>query len=296
MTAFKPQFDSEYWGDVKSRRFVGRVEKGSASDPTGLKRVKVRVHGLHTEDTSKIDTDDLPWAQVIIPGTEPGTNGTGWPGNIEEGALVFGEFLDGPTSQIPVVYGSLPRIDGNAGSSNLRTRGGAVGVGAGEAGGGGGTPADTAWAGDGSGNLPPGSPTYVGTGYPPDLSEAAIEGMITEEANLRGIPPYAAIAVYRAEGRSNYRAQAVLAYGQEESYGPYQMHTRGGMGNEYEQATGRSLATDNTREGIRTQIQFALDQAARGGSWQPWSAVKNGSAGIGLTEGLGNARPAGNWK
>ena len=38
-------------------------------DPLYLGRVKVRCMGFHTDDKSLIPTEDLPWAQVILPAT-----------------------------------------------------------------------------------------------------------------------------------------------------------------------------------------------------------------------------------
>jgi hypothetical protein len=53
------------------------------------------------------------------------------------------------------------------------------------------------------------------------------------------------------------------------------------------------LLTDNTVDGITNQIRFALDRAATQ-SWQPWYG--RGPAGVGVNEGLENARPINNWR
>jgi hypothetical protein len=58
-----------------------------------------------------IDTYDLPLAQVMVPGTEEGTTGLGMNPQLEVGAMVFGFFLDGKSSQLPFVLGSFPRTE-----------------------------------------------------------------------------------------------------------------------------------------------------------------------------------------
>ena len=66
---------SEFYGD-NTRWFVATVV--DASPPYGYEgRVKIRVHGLHTEDTRLIPQNDLPWAQCMIPTTEGGVSGIG---------------------------------------------------------------------------------------------------------------------------------------------------------------------------------------------------------------------------
>ena len=102
-------YPSEFYGDT-TRWFVGVVE--DISDPLRLSRVRVRVHGLHTSVQDVIQTSDLPWAQVVLPTTEAGTSGIGRAGGLQPGAMVFGMFLDGKNSQLPIVLGSLPRIEG----------------------------------------------------------------------------------------------------------------------------------------------------------------------------------------
>ena len=100
---------SEFYGD-NTRWFVATVV--DASPPYGYEgRVKIRVHGLHTEDTRLIPQNDLPWAQCMIPTTEGGVSGIGRIPQLLPSALVFGFFADGLNSQIPIVMGSLPHIE-----------------------------------------------------------------------------------------------------------------------------------------------------------------------------------------
>jgi len=140
------------------------------------------------------------------------------------------------------------------------------------------------------------APDKVKGDYP--ISQREMEAIIVEEAEARGIDPGAAVAIFRSEGASAYQSQIRREGGgsfggKEASFGPFQLYTGGGLGNKYEEATGRDLTQDNTPEGIRKQIQFSLDAAAEDG-WGAWYGRK--VAGIGTKEGLENARPLGNWR
>jgi hypothetical protein len=95
----------EYYGD-NFRWFFGVVEN-TTSDPLKLGRVQVRIHGLHSNDLNDIPLSSLPWAQVVLPSTEGGISGIGKMGKIQPGAQVFGFFMDGEASQIPMVIGSF---------------------------------------------------------------------------------------------------------------------------------------------------------------------------------------------
>ena len=101
--------NKEYYGD-DTRWFVATVIDGSP--PRGLEgRVKIRIHGVHSPSTKDIPQKDLPWAQVMMPGDTYGVSGLGTACHIQAGALVFGMFLDGKASQLPFVFGSMPRIE-----------------------------------------------------------------------------------------------------------------------------------------------------------------------------------------
>ena len=76
--------------------FVGCVE--DRNDPERLGRVRVRCLGYHTEDKSKIPTEDLPWASVMMPVTTPSMNGLGeTPSFLTPGSWVIGFFTDAQT-------------------------------------------------------------------------------------------------------------------------------------------------------------------------------------------------------
>ena len=101
---------SNFYGD-NTRWFIGVVED-NMNDPQKLGRVRVRAFGVHSPCTNDVSTDDLPWATVMVSATEGGISGVGRsPTGIEQGAWVFGFFLDGKTSQNPVVMGTLPKIE-----------------------------------------------------------------------------------------------------------------------------------------------------------------------------------------
>jgi hypothetical protein len=102
-----------FYGD-QIRWFVGDVT--SISDPLQMGRVRVRVTGIHQNNEQEIPSDNLPWAQTVVPVTQGGTKGLGNILGIQVGARVFGIFMDGMNSQLPLVLGSMPKYeDGSAG-------------------------------------------------------------------------------------------------------------------------------------------------------------------------------------
>ena len=87
--------------------FTGVVE--DRNDPTKLGRVRVRCVGYHTDDKTKIPTEDLPWAWVLQTVHTPSMNGMGHtPGFLVEGTWVVGFFRDPEMLQEPIILGSLP--------------------------------------------------------------------------------------------------------------------------------------------------------------------------------------------
>lgn len=100
---------STYAGD-SFRWFVGTVVNHLA--PAGFEgRVQVRIRGIHPAKTDTVQQVDLPWAQVLIPGTEEGSSGLGANTRITTGATVWGFFLDGAASQSPVIVGSFAKTE-----------------------------------------------------------------------------------------------------------------------------------------------------------------------------------------
>ena len=61
--------NTEFYGD-DSRWFIGVVSQ--IGDVRNLGRVRVRIFGIHNEDTAKVKISDLPWASVVVPVTQGG--------------------------------------------------------------------------------------------------------------------------------------------------------------------------------------------------------------------------------
>ena len=83
--------------------WVGVVE--TRDDPLKLGRCRVRIFGWHADNLSDLPTEQLPFAQVLLP-----TTGTRTSSTIREGDWVSGYFLDGENAQEPVVVGIFPGI------------------------------------------------------------------------------------------------------------------------------------------------------------------------------------------
>lgn len=106
---YPSSLSKEYYGD-DARWFVATVV--NATPPPGFEgRVRVRIYGVHNIYTGDIAESDLPWAQVLTPTTEGGISGYGRIPQLSAGAFVFGVFLDGAQSQLPLVLGSFPRVE-----------------------------------------------------------------------------------------------------------------------------------------------------------------------------------------
>jgi hypothetical protein len=72
------------------------------------RRYKVRIIGLHDQETTILPSEQLPWAQVMYPVTGGGgQSGASATPSLRQGNFVFGFFLDGPDQQVPVIMGVL---------------------------------------------------------------------------------------------------------------------------------------------------------------------------------------------
>ena len=72
-------------------------------------RVRVRIHGYHSDKLSDVPVKKLPWAHVTLPTTSAAVSGFGQsPTALLQGSKVFGFFMDGHDAQMPIVVGSLP--------------------------------------------------------------------------------------------------------------------------------------------------------------------------------------------
>ena len=83
--------------------FIGVVE--SRMDPLMSGRCKVRCLGFHTDDTASLPTEELPWAQLLIP-----SNSDYEVKPPKEGSWVFGFFKDGNCRQEPMILSIIPGI------------------------------------------------------------------------------------------------------------------------------------------------------------------------------------------
>ena len=96
--------DSKSWRDNQPKsHFKDRKEI-----PGWGYRYKVRIMGIHDAGEAIIESDQLPWAQVMYPITAGGGQGGSFqtPG-LKQGCFVFGFFLDGTDEQVPVIMGVL---------------------------------------------------------------------------------------------------------------------------------------------------------------------------------------------
>ena len=90
--------------------FTGIVE--DRQDPLNLGRVRVRILGRNGIDLNLLPTNNLPWAQVLLPTNNPN------PYPPKEGDQVFGMFIDGKNAQSPIILGVFPSIPQNAAVPN----------------------------------------------------------------------------------------------------------------------------------------------------------------------------------
>ena len=97
-----PKTYIDYYGD-QMRWFVGTVV--DLNDPLKIGRVRVRALGVY----DKIKDKDLPWAQVVVPINQGAHEGNGQYLGLLKGSQVFGMFLDGQNSQLPMVIGTIPK-------------------------------------------------------------------------------------------------------------------------------------------------------------------------------------------
>ena len=89
--------------------FTGVIE--DINDPEEMGRYRVRCFGYHTEIKESLKTEDLPWANVMLPVTSASTSGIGYSATgLVQGSWVIGFFRDGKNAQDPVIMGSIPSM------------------------------------------------------------------------------------------------------------------------------------------------------------------------------------------
>ena len=259
------------------RWWVGTVTNNL--DPLETGRVQVRIFGVHSDKEEEVSSYDLPWAQCIVPTTEGGTSGIGRMPQLLPGAQVTGFFLDGASSQIPIVIGSIPKIEianinQNRFAGDPRVE---HGFGAGQvynsnpgnynneqtrqfyvAGQQSNTNTSGAWGDE--------------INYPPSMSKGWIRDQVVKQCGPpRYINPRVAVGIVNSEGISCYQSRNtkgdIYRYnGREASFGPFQLYTKPNstaLGTHYQNTVGVDLKKDNTYEGITRQIEFCLDYAIR---------------------------------
>ncbi len=92
--------------------FVGTVE--NTNDPMKMGRLQVRIHNIHSDKKTILPTQNIPWAVPLMPITSASNRGVGVsPTGIEVGSTVFGFFMDGRSSQNPVIMGTFPGVPDN---------------------------------------------------------------------------------------------------------------------------------------------------------------------------------------
>jgi hypothetical protein len=88
--------------------FFGFVE--DVNDPENLGMIRVRVPHLH----GNMPVDELPWATLVMPPHSASLREVGIsPTGIDVGAMVFGFFADGNEQNIPVIIGTINKINEN---------------------------------------------------------------------------------------------------------------------------------------------------------------------------------------
>lgn len=103
------QIDPKFMG-FQMTWFLAVVE--DRVDPLKLGRLRIRILGSHTEDRTRIPTDELHWAHPVMPfNSGPTLNGLGEsPTGPAPGTWVVGFWRDGVARQEPVVIGTVGGI------------------------------------------------------------------------------------------------------------------------------------------------------------------------------------------
>ena len=109
--------DGFYW-------WIGQIEGDANSEKNnkGGHRYKVAIIGEHTKDKESLDTDELPWANVMMPVTTPFTPGAigGSCPQLIKGCWVIGFYMDND-KQKPIIMGSIGQTPGATSTINNAT-------------------------------------------------------------------------------------------------------------------------------------------------------------------------------
>ena len=96
--------DDRTWRENQSPK---KIEDPKEDSPAWGYRYKVRIMGIHDQSEASIESDNLPWAQVMYSVWGGGLAGSRQTPGIRQGMFVFGFFLDGQDQQCPVIMGVL---------------------------------------------------------------------------------------------------------------------------------------------------------------------------------------------
>lgn len=93
--------------------WIGQIESNKDEDPKKSGRFRVRIVGQHLKDCDAVPTEELPWANVMMPVTTPFSDGltTGASIGLEIGNWVVGFYLDND-KQKPIIMGSVGHTKG----------------------------------------------------------------------------------------------------------------------------------------------------------------------------------------
>lgn len=94
--------------------WIGQVETNKDDDPKKSGRFRVRIVGQHLKQCDAVPTNELPWANVMMPVTTPFSDGliTGASIGLEQGNWVIGFYLDND-KQKPIIMGSIGHTKGS---------------------------------------------------------------------------------------------------------------------------------------------------------------------------------------
>jgi hypothetical protein len=131
-----------------------------------------------------------------------------------------------------------------------------------------------------------GDDAKIAPGY--TVPKGEVKRYVQEAAAKRGIDPKIAQEVVRREGLHAWQSSVVKNGKREESWGPLQLYTGGGVGNKFQKDTGLD---PRDPKNWQATVDYGLDHAVKNG-WGAWYGAK--AAGITGKMGIGpNAAPQG---
>ena len=108
-----------------------------------------------------------------------------------------------------------------------------------------------------------------------------MESHIREEAKKNNVDPDTAVAVAKSEGLSDFSGD------HDTSFGAFQLHKHGGLGDEFQKETGLDPADPNNE---KATISWAMKNLSRTG-WTPYHGAHN-RYGLGKWDGIGDTPPS----